>query len=582
MNPTVFDWQRASWLPLLGLDRDSTVLTIGCGHGCISAALAHTVKQVFAMDAVAECVELTRARMAQENLSNLRLVQANPLEPPFPGAAFDLVVVNGVLERMEERQSHGAPGNVQLAFLKRVALLLKPAGVLLIGTENRLSWRSLSGKKPSARAHSRAGYQKLLSRSGFKASVFYWSDPAHDQPYDLVALEDAQVAEHVERQTAEPWLAFRREWKAALITLAARLGALKLFVPEFVILAARDDRAKLPGFWRKIRESIPALAGVRNPVFGLTTRPRGGKSVIRVFEAGSREPCCILKTHTGMAHGPAVFERESNALRILREHAERAGPSGRPGRFTAPSVVGTARIGSFTYCAESVAGGVSLAGIIFRESGPRQLRVLEKYLPRCLEAAAELARMLRHDVRVAAVDPAWWEAPAGAPAPGERLSRLARESETAGWVQHGDFTAENIWIGVGDSKPAVIDWEHLFRGGPPLYDVFTLLLSVLPAVSVDLKKPNISQTPWVSRFEEAFFGRGQWAGRFRAWLSTACEKLEVSRADVWPMFLQFLILRTHYVRERGSWLAVEHLKFVETALDKKEDFLLAGPGCPPR
>jgi hypothetical protein len=149
-------------------------------------------------------------------------------------------------------------------------------------------------------------------------------------------------------------------------------------------------------------------------------------------------------------------------------------------------------------------------------------------------------------------------------------------------VQHGDFTAENIWIGVGDAKPAIIDWEHLFRGGPPLYDVFTLLLSVLPAVSVDSKEPGASQTPWASRFEEAFFGRGQWAGRFRAWLSAACEKLEVSRADVWPMFLQFLVFRTHHLRERGSSLAGEHLRFLETALDQQENFLLAGRGCPPR
>jgi hypothetical protein len=242
--------------------------------------------------------------------------------------------------------------------------------------------------------------------------------------------------------------------------------------------------------------------------------------------------------------------------------------------FVAPTVIGTTRIGAFRYRAESVARGLPLARTIFRE-GDHAL--LNESLPRCLETAVALARMLRYEARVGEVDLEWRRVPAdltAEPKLREQIDSAIRDGETAGWVQHGNFTAEKLFLEAGEAKVTVIDWEHLFRGGSPLFDVFSLLVSMLRLVPAGSKGSDGASTLWTARFDEAFFGSGEWAGRFRAWLSGACGKLEVADADAWPMFLQFLVFRIHALRERGSWLADEHLRFLETATRKKEGFIL--------
>ena len=83
----------------------------------------------------------------------------------------------------------------------------------------------------------------------------------------------------------------------------------------------------------------------------------------------------------------------------------------------------------------------------------------------------------------------------------------------------------------------------------------------------------------VARFEEAFFGLGAWTARFRSWVSGACERLDLTLAEAWPMFLQSLAFRAHYFEERGSGLADDHWRFLAIAQEQQENFLLAGRGA---
>jgi SAM-dependent methyltransferase len=607
MRISLLDWQRASWLPLLGLDRDAVALDIGCGYGCITASLARGVKQVFSLEAVTERVELTRLRLAHEKLSNVQLVHASALEAPFAEATFDLVVVNGVLEWVGEWEQAGDPRLVQIQFLRKLARLLKPAGVLLVGIENRLAWDSIAGaldhsglpytnlmprrvatwwlrhrlnqryrtqlnaaKEYRTYTYSESGYRKLLREGGFESSTFYWGDPGYNEPYHLAPMGRAPVSDRLNEQRTAPWLSVNPGWRAELKALAARLGMLQRFVPDFVIVARRDAPERTPAVWKNLCDAIPGLPDIRNPVFSLTTQPYSGKSVIRVLDADGRKPCCVLKTTTVAPDSAVCFERESEALRIVGEHLKNA----KEALFVAPTVIGTTRIGAFRYRAESVARGMPLARTVFREGGPA---LLDESLPRCLETAVALARILRHEARAGEVDPEWRRVPAGLtaePKLREQIDSAVRDGETAGWVQHGNFTAEKLFLEAGEAKVTVIDWEHLFRGGSPLFDVFSLLVSMLRLVPAGSKGSDGVSTLWTARFEEAFFGSGEWAGRFRAWLSGACGKLEVADADAWPMFLQFLVFRIHALRERGSWLADEHLRFLETATRKKEGFIL--------
>lgn len=602
MRLSLLDWQRASWVPLLGLDPGAVALDIGSGYGCITASLARGVHQVFSLEAVVERLELTRLRLSQERISNVQPVLASALEPPFAEAAFDLVVVNGVLEWVGEWEASGSPRQVQIKFLKKLARLLKPNGVLLIGIENRLSWDSMTGaidhsglpytnlmprraatwwlrRQSNVRyrtqrnadreyrtyTYSEPGYRKLLGESGFPSSTFYWAHPGYNGPYQLVTTATHQVADQWNE------LSSGAGWRAAVKSFAARLGLLRYFVPEFVIVARKNEPQGPPPLWTKLRDSIAGLPAVPHPEFSLTTRPFGTKNVIRVLEAGGRTPSCVvINTTTAAADSELWFQLESDALRIVGGTLQ--GVAG--ARFTVPAVIGAARIGCFHYRAETPARGLPLAGIIFRE-GARTLA--KEYVPRCLEAAVELARLLRHNTRVSELDPQWRQVPSDLTAiPGlrEQIEAAVSSGETEGWVQHGNFTAGKIFLESGTACPTVVDWEHLFRGGSPLYDVFSLLVSILRLIPTKAARPDGGPGSTVARFEEGFFGSGVWADQFRSWLSLASEKLEVPNAAVWPMLLQFLVFRANALRERDAWWAGQHVKFLEAALPKKERFIL--------
>ena len=116
MLVALLDWQRTSWLGLLGLSENAVVLDIGSGYGAITHALARAAGEVYSLEATPERIEFTRIRMEQEGITNVQLVQGTALALPFPENSFDLIVVNGVLEWLGEWEASGNPKVHTTAF----------------------------------------------------------------------------------------------------------------------------------------------------------------------------------------------------------------------------------------------------------------------------------------------------------------------------------------------------------------------------------------------------------------------------------------------------------------------------------
>ena len=204
-----------------------------------------------------------------------------------------------------------------------------------------------------------------------------------------------------------------------------------------------------------------------------------------------------------------------------------------------PRLEGQAKIGHFCYATETIAPGTALARIAFSQRKSAHLRkTLQSEIPRCVRVAVSIAKLLRHKP----ADPApacYWEPPEGV---GLAEDVRVRRALPADWVQHGDFTVENIFIDRGGNI-SVVDWEHVFRGGSPLHDSFTLLVSLLPAVEV---RAGQGLDAWAQQFETAFFGSGFWSERVREWISSACHELDIPVSQVWPMFIEFLLFQYHH------------------------------------
>src|SRR2546426_2481098 len=606
---SVVNWQRATWLSLLGLGRDAVALDLGSEYGAITHSLAHLVAEVYSVEAIPERIEFTQTRLQQEGISNVHLLQDNAVAPRFPNNSFDLIVVNGVLEWVGEWETKGHPRVAQARFLSRLHRLLKDTGVVVIGVENRFGYNALFGgidhsglpttslmprflaslyQRYSRRLHHRAslnpekpyrtyihserGYRKLLAESGFASADFYWADPGYNRPYTLVPLVTAPLQEHLRAKLSDPSQRPRSRRRRLAKALWFSSGLKRSVISDFVILAEKGVGLRRPLSERlseHVRAAVPQGPNLAEPVLTLSTNQFSKKNVVRVFESGGEKPRFILKTSTPAPGSQEAVQSEFRGLTLVRQHLRsQINPP-----FFVPEPLGSFSVGSLLYTVESVAAEQSFSRLICAQPRHHQLEYLRRELPRCINAARQLALMLRGEAtveRVRDIDPGMWGLlPEFMTEPSlQRLLHLASSvplsihSGEGDWVQHGSFTVENLFLEPSSGKLTVTDWGHLTRGVPPLYDVFSLLLSVVPTVVLEKEALAPAENLLERQFLAAFFGQGPWVEFFQKMILTACQWLASPPALVWEMFLQFLFLRIQHFLLQGRPLTRRQTQFL--------------------
>jgi SAM-dependent methyltransferase len=108
------------------LARDLEVLDAGCGEGFGTVLLAETARRVIGIDYAREAVEAARASYA---IPNLEFRQLDVGALPRLDLRFDLVTNFQVIEHLTD----------PAGFLRAVRSVLKPDGVLVLTTPNRLT-----------------------------------------------------------------------------------------------------------------------------------------------------------------------------------------------------------------------------------------------------------------------------------------------------------------------------------------------------------------------------------------------------------------------------------------------------------
>jgi len=114
------------------------VLDAGCGTGYGSAELAAVAAQVVAFDVAPEAIDDARSRFSHAGL-HFALASAGSM--PYASQAFDLLVAFEVIEHLDD----------QRGFLKECARVLKPEGLLIVSSPNRLYYtesRAKTGPNP--------------------------------------------------------------------------------------------------------------------------------------------------------------------------------------------------------------------------------------------------------------------------------------------------------------------------------------------------------------------------------------------------------------------------------------------------
>ena len=600
---SILDWQqRASWLALLGLGKEHVVLDVGSGYGAITHALATVAGEVYSLEAMPERIEFTRTRLEQEQLLNVRLLQASAITPPLCGEMFDVIVVNGVLEWVGEWDQKGTPSSAQVRFLKNIHRLLKPGGCMILGIENRFGHSAFRGAtdhsglpytslmprflasirlRYSQRAHHRTelnakrqyrtytyselGYKKLLGRCGFRNASFYWADPGYNQPYHLIPLQTETIKYHLEMSLSQSHSP-RSRWRRRAKQIFCQLGLMRAFVPEFLIIARKEKEEHTrqgngleQSFWRH----LPADTRLKHPIFTLSTSPFREKSLIRAFESGGDNPEFVIKAAWPERHSHESLEPELDRVNLIRSVLQ----SKQVARLCVPSPLSSFTRGECRYFAEAIATGRQVSEVFSEQSRARTLSSMRPTLLRCIEAAGEIAAALRGQEEVELINPAWLEVPLSPS--GIRPKELADSA----CVQHGDYTIENIFIELNTGTLTIIDWEHLSRGLPALYDTFSLLLSSLPVIEV--QNSSDAKNLLEAQFLTAFFGNNESATLMRDLLLSACAQFAIPKEQAFAQFVAFLTIRSNYFAGRSRAMMKYHQRFLEIAENRRPDFIIS-------
>lgn len=605
----VLDTQRASWITLLGLPKDAVALDLGCGFGAVTHSVSRAVAELYSLDAVPENVEFTRVRLEQAGIRNVKQVQASILAPPFRNSTFDLIFLNGVLEWADIWKTKSRLRDAQVSFLSRLRRLLKPGGVIVVGTGHRTGFPSVRGFQVSSRlpyinlmprfaaswfltrfkrephqnarslTYSRAGYQRLFRDAQLRPLNLYWSEPSYDHPHVLIPFEGVLPRKHVEAKLSDFWHVDRGGITWKFQSLARKLLAPALLNRDFVILLGNVSDttwSDTQQMWTSLCKQIPSLPEVRNPAFSLHTHRFANKATIQVYEDRGARLRAILKASLPEGKEPQQFGHD--ALILLEALCQKE----RVRTFSFPRVLGCAHIGKIAYVAETALEGFQLAKHLFSASARQRFNVLNAILPKCAKAAVDIGRLLGHCDQFPRVPESWWDLPM-AQGTDRAIQRLAshlefgkKQSEsTFHSAQHGDLTLANILFSGLDKPLGVIDWDSVRRGLPPLYDLFNLLVSALPFTDPQPIPKGEAQDPWSARFLPSFFGDKRCAILYRRCLQSTCADLGIPETSVWPRFVQYLFLSCHSFADRKSNFLEIQMRLLLLAATTKERFILS-------
>lgn len=594
-NPELYDYvadlNRASWIPILPIPPSSTVLDVPSGLGALTHALALNYHHVVSVEPVADMVRFVKLRLEQEALENVDLIQTTVADLPFSTDTFDLIVLNGVLEWVPEWRSSGTAREAQIAVLSDLRRLLKPRGVLLIGSENRLGYTSFLRRKARPRLqsirrtcswvdalyrrlekpgfyrsltdatrddgpylHSQNGYVELLRQAGFAIVGRWWPPNGYNSPHTMLRASNQAVVRsycdfdrrYKDRFHGHALSRQLRHWVVVDTNLIHRM------LPDVIMIATSTAKRgeQLHGDVPLFAAFEQTLAGDRYHADVLTTHPYKNKSVLTVASS-SIDTRAVVKVANVRLPGAEILERSYQKLQRL--HAS----------FTAidplladsiPSPMGVVRVASLLATMESAAQGSRLVDLVLSRGYFDRRDRVRSHLERIaswLIASKPALDASGSDGLIEAIPSEWFVAPdrETVPGPGSAPERFSG-------TQHGDFYPENIFITEDSKQLCVIDWDSCATGYPPLFDWFCLVTGLYYTHERVRGLPR-GQTVELMSFRQTYFEVSWFSEAVLSLSHRLCDRFALDRARLLDYFLQYIVVR-HRQFVAQSQLAQKH------------------------
>lgn len=492
---------RYAWKYFLNLDKNKSLLDIGCGLGNLVSNLAPLVGKTYAMDLTYKRLEFTEKRITLFNPDdNVKFLAAGD-QPylPFPDNSIDCVTLSGVLEWVGEGDStpysegpkfkrlwkmifnffgDKNPRKIQLAFLKEIKRILKQDGQLFIGIENRLNFEYFTGrpdhhsnllyasllprfianlysivvsKKPyRTYTYSIPGYKKLLSDAGFNNIEFLGLTEGYSFLNEIYPAENNDPHWQIEKRSG----------------IKQKIKYSKFFFPAYGIIASE-----------KHKSSYKLLDSIISEISKKITNSPSEKITTRCFIVTNKEKLIIkasINSNNIIIKLPfnnaAVNSEENN--KFLLENTNNLGIS--------PRFIMKISTNQLTGYVEEMLEGKALSNKFsdFSESQIYSIicRIIQQKNPRDQISTAELIDSLYQEI---------------VEKPLKTLSSELKDRELEGQLSlffhqhlygktvsvgltHGDMSVSNILVDQ-NSACRLIDWEAGNKQGLPILDVINYI-----------------------------------------------------------------------------------------------------------
>lgn len=580
MYQYIVDLNRASWIPLLPIGPDSTVLDVGCGLGALTHALSLSYERVVSIEPIAERAQFARIRCDQEGFKNVDVVQTTLDVLPFPEKSFDLIVLNGILEWVGEWQNEKNPRDAQLDVLTKLQKMLKPTGVLFIGIENRIGIDSFFGRidHPGTRftslmprwlaslyirlkrpdfyrtiihpskgyrtyTYSPCGYRKLLKEAGFAHVDCWWPTGGYNLPNTILHSSNRQavksycVREHnnSDRLHGYSWKRWLKRRLVVDTNLISHLFPDVLLFARPTSLSNSDSDATEGSLRASILHAISAH-GAHSYVGGLAAHAYKNKSVLTIVSADGKVRAIAKVSNVHLPNGNRAQEEYDRQLFIYSIFNISAL------KGSIPKPLGIFKVGSLIASVEETARGSQLVEQTIRLNyfkSPRRVQRHLEIISRWIIDATKLFESVRADDVLATIPSVWCQ-------DDDCVKGLINGKTT---VQHGDFFPANIFIDEERSTISIIDWDDCGCGYPPLFDWFCLITGLYyrgEKVGRLLK----TETYEALSFRQTYFESNWFSDLTLSLTKNLCNHFDLDSKLINKYFKAYLLLRRHQLMSR--------------------------------
>lgn len=504
---------RSFWVNLLVDLKDKNILKVGTRRPSHIYFLSQQ-----------GCKQITCIGPINDNLQRLAVTWRRSVEE-VPSGSQDVAV-------FDERESFDSlRSKAQFrATIGKIVDALNPGGVLLLCLPQGLN-----------RLRFRYWLAEVIALGKFDLHRYYFGVTPGRCPSRLISYSESPawattyLSQYEKTAAPSPWTMVKQVVKRAVYPI------LRTYNPRVALVVvarkpAGQEHEGTLGLGDKVKNLLfPERQHDESLGLVLSTRPYDGGQTVFVHDSRTSQLLAIARASPDANDPSDLSRRRFENLTLLSSLAGTLSEKG----VAVPELVYADVFGPMTLYIQRGLKGTQLMELVDRSLWHDDRASLVRLVNSALDIQIFIQdRLTRHlGSRARKIDACYFENYLNLP-----LGNYPASSERPrGGVQHGDFAPINILYDRSQKRWGVVDWEWMYAGYPPLFDVFSFLCPV--GLTANQRRRAGPHAQGMGPFINTFFGETWFSGIMRERVARYCDNFEIPRQHVYWFFLSYLLFQ---------------------------------------